>query len=80
MSPDEFCLHVYYRCQDYIRINRGTFGTTEICGNQTSMDSVLELQSGDFDVFFRTSEETTFPGFEMYVICFEPLERRLPGL
>ena len=44
------------------------------------MDSVLELESGNFNVLFRTSEATTFSGFEMYVICFEPLERGLPGL
>ena len=37
------------------------------------MDSVLELQSADFTVFFRSSEETKNIGFEMYAICFEPI-------
>ena len=73
-------IHVIFRCRDYILIDRGEFGTTEICGNQTSMDSVLELQSADFKVFFRTSEETKNTGFEMYAICFEPEERDLEGL
>ena len=57
------------RCQDYLLIDNGPFGTTELCGNTTT---VLELQTGDFTVYFRTSEEGRRRGFEMYVVCFNP--------
>ena len=61
-----------YRCSDYILIERGTGGTTEVCGNTPGDNSMLQLQSGEFKVFFRTSEENTVKGFQMYIICFLP--------
>ena len=60
---------VIYRCQDYILIDSGPFGTTELCGNTTT---VLELQIRNFTVYFRTSEEGRRRGFEMFVVCFNP--------
>ena len=50
--------------------------TTEICGNNIS---AIELESGKFTVFFRSSEILQFRGFEMYIICFRPDEKDLPG-
>lgn len=37
---------------------------------------------GQFTALFRTddSEPGTFSGFEMYVICYYPGERDLPGM
>jgi hypothetical protein len=67
------------KCQDYILIDRGMSGTTEICGNSASNDSVLELESGSFTVFFRTSEEKKLGGFEMYIICFRAADRDRRG-
>ena len=77
-----FCfsaLFLHFRCQDYILIDRGMGGTTEICGNSSSDDSVLELQSPEFTVFFRTSEEKKFRGFQMYIICFREADRDRRG-
>ena len=68
-----------YRCQDYILIDRGAFGTTELCGNMGGKDSLLQLESGNFSVFFRTSEQKKDTGFEMYAICFEPEEQNVSG-
>ena len=53
---------MYCRCQDYVQILRGSFGSTDICGNLPSNDSVLELEFGDFIVVFRTSEEVRDKG------------------
>ena len=58
-------------------------GTTEICGNTTGKDSVLELESHEFNVFFRTSEQNEngeFRGFQMYIICFQQTEADLEGV
>ena len=52
-----------------ILIDKDPFGTTELCGNTTT---VLELQTGNFTVYFRTSEEGRRRGFEMFVVCFNP--------
>ena len=68
------------RCQDYILIDRGPFGTTELCGNSTSDDSVLELESRNFTVYFRTSEDTVARGFQMLIVCFNHEERNLEGI
>lgn len=62
------------KCQDFILIKRGTFGSTEICGNRTAIDSVLKLQSPSFQVLFRTSEVGQHGGFRMYAICFDSKE------
>lgn len=84
--PDRRCIQstMWYlnwcRCQDYLLIDRGDFGTTEICGNKTPNSSLLQLESHSFKVFFRTSEQNRYPGFEMYVICFKEEERDLPGI
>jgi hypothetical protein len=67
------------KCQDYILIDRGVGGTTEICGNSVPKDSLMELQPRNFTVFFRTSETEKFTGFEMYIICFQPEERNQTG-
>ena len=49
------------------------YGTLEMCGNYTSSSLVLQLQeSGNLRVKFRTSEYRRYPGFEMYIICFDP--------
>ena len=67
------------RCQDYILIDRGQFGTTEICGNQSFITRELKLNEGKFKVFFRSSEEVKGEGFQMYVICFRVADRDMPG-
>ena len=72
--------YVYCRCQDYVQILRGSFGSTDICGTLPSNDSVLELEFGDFIVVFRTSEEVRGKGFEMYALCFRPAERNMAGM
>ncbi|CAI8027326.1 hypothetical protein GBAR_LOCUS15632 [Geodia barretti] len=66
-------------CQDYILIDHGMSRTTELCGNSTSNDSMSELETGNFTVYFRTSEEKKFGGFEMYVICFREADRDRRG-
>ncbi|CAI8036334.1 hypothetical protein GBAR_LOCUS20360 [Geodia barretti] len=68
-----------FRCQDYLQIVRGEFGTTDNCGTTPSMDAVIELEFGDYTTVFRTSEEIQGEGFQMYTICFQPLERNLEG-
>ena len=72
-------IYIDRRCQDYILIDRGVAGTTEICGNTTSKESEGELEYGKFTVFFRSSERLRFRGFEMQIVCFRPDERDLPG-
>ena len=67
------------RCQDYLQIIRGDFGTTDNCGTSPSMDAVIELEFGDYTAVFRTSEDIRGEGFQMYSICFQPLERNLEG-
>ena len=67
---------VIHRCQDYLLIVDGPFGTTELCGNTTA--TPLVLQTGTFTVYFRTSEEGRGRGFEMYVVCFDPEHREFP--
>ena len=69
-----------YRCQDYILIDRGDFGTTEICGNTSLITRELKLNGGRFKVFFRSSEEKNDTGFQMYVLCFREAERDMPGI
>ena len=65
------------RCQDYILIDRGVGGTTEICGNTTGE---LQLESGEFNVFFRSNDNNNdHQGFEMLIICFQPSEADLEG-
>ena len=59
---------------------RGTFGSSEVCGNETSMNEVLELEFGSYTVVFRSSEVVRAEGFEMYSICFKPAERDLPSM
>ena len=68
-----------YRCSDYILIDHGVNRTIEICGNTPGNNSMLQLQSGEFKVFFRTSEENNVKGFQMYIICFQPMEADLEG-
>ena len=68
------------RCQDYVQIIRGEFGSTEVCGTTINSDAVLELEFGDFMVIFRSSEDTRGEGFELYTICFRPEEADLAGL
>ena len=67
-----------YRCSDYgrdfITVDRGRFGTLEMCGNSIDSSLVLELQhqwSGNLRVTFHTSQRDRYPGFEMYIICFD---------
>ena len=55
-------------------------GTTEICGNTTGRDSELQLQSGEFKVFFRSSDNNNnHRGFVMLIICFQPSEADFKG-
>ena len=66
------CSYLNSWCYDFIRINRGRAGTTEICDRIGSSNFLLQLESGNFTVTFRTSAEGEFPGFQMYIVCFEP--------
>ena len=66
------------RCEDYILIDGDTLGTTELCGNDTLQQLLLE--SGSTTVTFRTSESVQGVGFMMLVICFREAERDLPGM
>ena len=70
----------FYRCQDYVDIMVGTFGSNEVCGNETSTNKVLKLDFGNYTVVFRSSEAVRGEGFEMYSICFKPEERDLPSM
>jgi hypothetical protein len=70
--------NVCSRCSDYrrdfITVDRGRFGTLEMCGNSIDSSVVLELQhqwSGNLRVTFHTSWRDRYPGFEMYIICFD---------
>jgi hypothetical protein len=65
------CSYLNSWCYDFIRINRGRAGTTEICDRIGSSNFLLQLESGNFTVTFRTSAEGEFPGFQMYIVCFE---------
>ena len=68
------------RCQDYLQIRRPLGGDVEECGTTPSTSSLLELESGNFTVVFRTSEDDVVgDGFEMYIICYRPSETKLPG-
>ena len=68
------------RCQDYLQIIRGSFGTTDSCGSVPSEDAVVQLEFADYTAVFRTSEQVRGEGFEMYSICFRPVERNLEGM
>ena len=68
------------RCQDYLQIIRGSFGTTDSCGSVPSDDAVVQLEFADYTAVFRTSEQVRGEGFEMYSICFRPVERNLEGM
>ena len=67
------------RCQDYLQIDRGAFGTTDVCGDTPSPDAVVQLEFGDFTAVFRTSEEVRGVGFQMYTVCFKQAETNLIG-
>ena len=46
------------------------------------MDTLTQIMiwlSGTFTVTFRTGERTRGRGFELYIICYEPLDLDLPG-
>ena len=76
----KMCFTILRRCQDYVELKRDTFGSSEVCGNETSMNGVLELDFGSYTVIFRSSEVVRGEGFEMYSICFKPEERDWPGM
>ena len=80
LHDNECTIAMSYRCQDYILIDHDVGGTTEICGNTTGKDSVLGLESGEFNVFFRSSEQNKYGGFQMYIICFQVSETNLEGV
>jgi hypothetical protein len=65
------------RCVDYILIDRGSFGATEICGNQSLLE--LKLNVGKFKVLFRSNDRISGAGFQMIVTCYKETERDLPG-
>lgn len=77
--PSLSCHCTHLRCQDYTLIDRGSFGTTELCGNTTLESEFGSLEQGNFQVFFRSSEITRGRGFRMLVVCFKPEERDRPG-
>ena len=53
----------------------------EECGTTPSESSLLELETGNFTVVFRSSEDDVVgDGFQMYVICYKPSEDNLSGL
>ena len=70
------CLRKYHlrRCQDYILIDRGAAGVTEICGNlSTAFDSIFSLDFGSLRVVFRSGEASEgFTGFSMVLYCINP--------
>ena len=68
------------RCEDYILIDLGTLGTTELCGNDTLQQLAYTLEFGSTNVTFRTSESVQGVGFMMLVICFRETDRDLPGM
>ena len=76
----KICFTILRRCQDYVELVRDTFGSSEVCGNETSTNGVLELDFGNYTVIFRSSEVVRGEGFEMYSICFKPEERDLPSM
>ena len=56
-------------------------GVVEECGTTPSEFGVLQLESGNFTVVFRTSEDSVVGnGFQMYVICYKPAETSLKGI
>ena len=68
------------RCEDYrtdfITVDRGgNFGKLAMCENSINPSLVLDLQrqwSENLRVTFHTSATNRYPGFEMYIICFNP--------
>ena len=66
-----FACDILDRCYDYIRIDRGQLGHIDICDYDSSSNFLLQLESRRFTVTFRTSENGKFPGFQMYIVCFE---------
>ena len=56
------------RCQDYILIDHGEEGSIDIC-DQNSIKMFDYLKLSNFTVYFRTSEESTFKGFQMRIAC-----------
>ena len=70
---------IHCRCQDYILIDSGMGETKEICGNNTSANSVFTLGTRNFTVYFRSSETINHKGFEMYIVCFRSGETDQPG-
>ena len=59
------------RCEDYIIIDRGAFGSEEICGSMSS-DSFTLVGSNSFHVIFRTSQSWQEAGFRILAACFDP--------
>ena len=47
----------YYRCRDYVHIDRGSYGITETCDKEELTDKTKKLDTdGSFTVIFRTGE------------------------
>ena len=67
------------RCQDYILINSGNSSTQEICGNLSSNSELSAILSNSMNIVFRSSEEQSFTGFFMLVLCV-PSECALNGI
>jgi hypothetical protein len=71
------------RCQDYLQIEETLSGTgsgsVEVCGDEPSALTRLQLRVANFTVVFRTSEEGVASGFEMHVVCFRPAEEGATG-
>lgn len=67
------------RCEDYIQISHGDSGIiySELCGNNTQQ---LNLEFGNANVIFRTSESIQGVGFQMVAICFRETDTNLPGI
>jgi hypothetical protein len=78
--PGKVCNRCVDYRTDFITVDRGDggSGTHDMCDNSTNSTLVLDLQrqwSENLRVKFHTSRMKRYPGFEMYIICFNPPPR-----
>ena len=65
----------FFRCEDYILIDRGPYGTDEFCGNNIPEINPKNLARGGVKIKFRSSERIRERGFRMYILCFTDSKR-----
>jgi hypothetical protein len=77
--PGKVCNRCVDYRTDFITVDRGgNFGKLAMCENSINPSLVLDLQrqwSENLRVTFHTSATNRYPGFEMYIICFNPPPR-----